>query len=188
MFEPRYREMIGYCEENNTLLGICHTQKVLHSSKPNQSTEDILQSNQATYKPFEVFSAGSCEDIERLDDGRLLLNVNLLARYRMVEEVQTLPFMIYKCSPVEDDVSAASEAQEVHQLQQKILTRLIALTNQNQEIVNLLRSDEWQSMDGQMFSFRLFGLLKLGAGLQQKVLEMRSPVERLSHALALINR
>jgi len=61
VFEPRYRQMVSDCVENNRLLGICHTQKELHSAKENQPIQEALQSNQATYKPFDIFSAGECE-------------------------------------------------------------------------------------------------------------------------------
>ncbi len=187
VFEPRYRAMVRHCVETGTYMAVCHTRKEVHPAKPNQSREEALQSNQATYKPFEVFSAGPCELMEELPDGRMLINVHLYKRFRAVSEQQTLPFPIYECEEIRDLQLDADDKAELALLQEKILTRLSALTANNPRLHAQLKSEEWQDKTPEQFSFEIFGLVHLEADLQQQVLEYRSPVERLELLLTLLN-
>ena len=57
VFEPRYRQMVRHCIETDMLMGICHTEKVLHDGGDAQSMSEALSSNQSTYKPCRIFSA-----------------------------------------------------------------------------------------------------------------------------------
>lgn len=97
VFEPRYRMMIQHCLDHQMLLGICHTKKLLTPAKTDQTVEKALQSNQARYKPFEVFSAGECELLKTLEDGRMYLNIHMQSRYKSIKEVQAIPFLVYEC-------------------------------------------------------------------------------------------
>jgi len=58
VFEPRYRQMVRHCIDESMLMGVCHTEKVLHRNLREQTVEEALNSNQATYKPLGIFSAG----------------------------------------------------------------------------------------------------------------------------------
>lgn len=187
VFEPRYRAMVKHCIETGTYMAVCHTQKELRAAKPNQTREQALQSNQATYKPFDVFSAGPCELMEELPDGRMLIHVHLKHRYRAVEEQQTLPFSIYACEEVHDEPLDEASEQELTLLKEKVLTRLIALTNNNPRVQAILKSDDWQDISPEEFSFAIFAMIHLEADLQQEILEYVSPVMRLEYLLALLN-
>ena len=76
VFEPRYRQMVSYCIEHDLPIGVCHVEKVLHKSKPEQTLVEALNSNQATYKPVPILTAGDVDIIETLADGRLLIEIN----------------------------------------------------------------------------------------------------------------
>ena len=89
VFEPRYRQMVHHCLEHNILMGVCHTEKVLHSPDKEQSREEALQSNQSTYKPRDIFSAGPVNLLEELEDGRIVIEVNTNIRLRLQRELQT---------------------------------------------------------------------------------------------------
>lgn len=188
VFEPRYRAMVKHCLESKTQLAVCHTQKVLHPAKEHQTREEALQSNQATYKPYNVFSAGPCELKETLDDGRMLIHVQLEKRYRAIREKQTLPFSIYECEEFLDNPHSDTDRNKAKQLQDKILHRLIAITAAEPRVQALLKSEQWQQKDPTDFSFELFGLLHLEAELLQHILESPSPVERLDLALQALNQ
>ena len=189
VFEPRYRSLVKHCLEHEILLGICHTQKVLHESKAGQqSVEEALRSNQATYKPKEIFSAGRCELQQTLDDGRMLIHVLLSGRYRLVEEVQTLPFSIGRCERIDDEPVSEEARDAVAQAKEKVLKRLLAITAGSPRMQHVLLSPTWQSMDPVDFSFELFGVLRMEAELQQQILELTSPRARLEHVLALLNQ
>ena len=58
VFEPRYRQMVRHCVDKEMLLGVCHTEKILHANDREQTLEEALNRNQATYKPHGIFSAG----------------------------------------------------------------------------------------------------------------------------------
>lgn len=187
VFEPRYRTMIKHCIEHDLLLGVCHTQKIVSPAKTEQVLEEALHSNQATYKPFEVFSAGRCELLKTLEDGRLYLNVHLEQRYRLLREKQTLPFSIYECEAYPDNAVSDTELAAASLLQQKILKRLQVITNASADAQAVLTEEQWLTKEPVAFSYEIFGLLQFDAELRQQVLEMPSAQQRLEYLLALLN-
>lgn len=187
VFEPRYRAMIQHCLDNQLPVAICHTRKMIHAAPIHQSSAEALQSNQATYQPFEIFSAGRCELVRSLPDGRLYLNVHLRQRYRMVAEKQTLPYRVFECEPFQDIEPDEDEQNLNRELQDKIVHRLQALAFRHPELEVGFAPDEWLAKDAHTFSFQLFGLVSFGADLQQEILEMNSIHQRLQRALELLN-
>ena len=127
VFEPRYRQMINHCLETGMPVAICHTQKELSPRKETQDLREALNSNQATYRPYPVFSAGTCLLKDRLDDGRLIVDVNIQARYRLGEERQLLPYQIYECEVFNDRPLSEQEDAACTELRDKICYRLMAL-------------------------------------------------------------
>ena len=188
VFEPRYREMVNHCLEQNMPMAVTHTETLISPSPKNQTTEQAMQSNQATYKPYTVFSAGKVELIETLKDGRMLIDVHLNERLYAVTELQQLPFLIYECEPYLDRPLTDDDIAQSEQLKQKLLKRLLALTNHSEAIQEQLQSARWQEMDVVEFSFRLFGLVRLEGDISQQILQCRSPVERLHIALQMLNK
>lgn len=188
VFEPRYRAMVRFCLENDSLLGIAHTQKVLSDTKStsDDSLEKRLSSNQSTYKPHLVFSAGRCELLKTLDDGRLYLQVHMESRFRIVSELQTLPYSVVSCERYDD--LAVDTLDEVELAKEKVQRRLLAILSDVPQLQTLLLSQEWQEKSPIDFSFEVFSLLQFDADLRQTMLEMRSPQERLYSLLELINQ
>lgn len=188
VFEPRYREMVNYCVCNNVSMGITHTEAVVKQAKTNQSVTEAMQTNQATYKPYTIFSAGSVELIETLDDGRMLIDVHLTDRLYAVNKVQSEPYLIYSCENYHDRSISHETIAESEKLKTKLLAKLIQMTQHSVEVNQLLKSDFWQSMDVVKFSFELFGMVRLDGDIQQQILQCRSPEERLHIALQILNR
>lgn len=188
VFEPRYRTMVKYCMDNKLPLAVCHTEKLLHEHPPEQDVREALQSNQDTYKPYAVFGAGRCELVDTTTDGRLLINVHIQDRYEWIEEVQTLPFMIAKCRLYEDNPMSDEERDEALQLQDKILHRLMALSGGDPSINDRLASSEWMDMPVEEFSFKLFSVIRMNGDVQQAILEMQSPRDRLKVSLDTLNQ
>lgn len=187
VFEPRYREMINYCIESDTPLAVCHTRKLVSAPKPTEDLKEALSSNQATYRPFDVISAGMCDLQKVTDDGRMYLDVHVKERFRIINERQFLPFQIYQCESFPDVVPEEEERHQNQQLKDKICHRLIALGHRNKSVQELLQSDEWASMSSDEFSFELFGLIHFDADVMQTLLEMDSANQRLSSTLSLLN-
>ena len=94
VFEPRYRKMVRYCIDNDVMMGVCHTQSIVRDMTQLQTREEALNSNQSTYKPCNIFSAGKVELHEELDDGRLGIIVHFETRLALKQVRQLLPFYI----------------------------------------------------------------------------------------------
>ena len=187
VFEPRYRQMVRQCIDRNLLMGVCHTEKVLHRKEREQTLEEALNSNQATYKPRGIFSAGPVELLEELEDGRMLIQVNNEVRLQLGEEKQTLPFGIWACEELVDEALDETGELALNQSQSKILQRLLAVTHGNEDAQDMLNSVHWRSMPAQTFSFAVAGLLGMPPETSQALLEMTSAQMRLDTVLEMIN-
>ena len=185
VFEPRYRKMVHHCLQEDMLVGVCHTQKLVHSSAREQTIEEALHSNQATYKPCAVFSAGPVQLLQELEDGRLLIQVDTRLRLQLRREKQTLPFSVWACEELSDEANESADA--LAQCQAKILHRLVAMTHTNQQAQETLQSEYWQAMPADKFSFAVAGLLAMEADLAQHLLEMTSAQRRLETVLDMLN-
>lgn len=192
VFEPRYRDMIKHCLDTGTPVAICHTRKTLSPGKQSGSLEEALKSNQATYRPYDIFSAGRCELLETLTDGRMLLNIHIEQRYRSTHEVQLLPWQVYECERFEDQPLSPNEAANCVLLRDKIIHRLQALTHAEPTACELIsqmaEAEEWQRKDHSAFSFALFSVIRFDPSLLQSLLEMDSAHDRLKYTLELLNQ
>ena len=187
VFEPRYRQMVRHCIDEEMLMGVCHTEKVLHSHSREQTVEEALKSNQTTYKPCEVFSAGPVILLEELDDGRLLIQVDTQVRLQLREEKQTLPFSIWSAEELVDDAGPPGGEKAIEQCKEKILHRLLAITHNSEKLQTILKSDHWQNMPPQHFSFAVAGMLGMDADVAQHLLEITDTRQRLDTLLEIIN-
>ncbi|WP_010324743.1 LON peptidase substrate-binding domain-containing protein [Marinobacterium stanieri] len=191
VFEPRYRDMIQHCLDTQALVAICHPRKEVSRGKKPENLEQALTSNQSTYQPYDVFSAGRCELLETLEDGRMLLNVHIEQRYRRDHEVQLLPYQIHACTPFPDRPDTAEEQAANAVLRDKIAHRLLALAHpdpQAREVIErVVYDEEWLNKSDSAFSFALFGVIRFDPDILQALLEMDSSHARLSHTLELLN-
>lgn len=187
VFEPRYRKMVKYCIDHNVMMGVCHTEKVLHANTRDQTQQEVLNSNQSTYKPCAVFSAGSVELLEEMDDGRMAIMVNFDTRLQLQQERQTLPFNIWACEPYEDDPLEGDDLRLLRQSHEKIMQRLLSISHGNNEAQKMLAGDHWQKMSPVEFSFLVNGLIGMPAEIKQDLLEMRRPQQRLDAILEMVN-
>lgn len=187
VFEPRYRQMVHHCIDQDLLMGVCHTEKVLHQKEQEQTVAEALASNQATYKPQRIFSAGPVQLLQELDDGRILIQVDNNVRLQLRQEKQTLPFSIWACEELlDEDLDEAGEL-TLQQSQAKILKRLLAITHDNKQAQEMLNSGHWQAMPAHEFSFAAAGLLGMTPETSQALLEMTNAPKRLDTILEIIN-
>lgn len=178
VFEPRYRAMVHDSVDANRMIGVVHTRKTIHEGKRNETIEDALSTNQATYQPFDVFSAGYCEIVRLLDDGRIHIVVRAEHRYRIESEVQTLPYRIVEATEVVDQEE--ENPADAFYLKVAVNDRLIELLRpRNEHLVEILESDRWVSQPADEYSFRLFQILSFEADVMQQILETTVPSERL---------
>lgn len=187
VFEPRYRKMVRYCIDNDVMMGVCHTQGIIRDKTQMQTREEALNSNQSTYKPCDVFSAGKVELHEELDDGRLAIIIHFEIRLELKQERQLLPFYIWDCEPIEDEALEDGDLIELKQSHEKVMQRLLILGHGNDEFQKMLASEKWQSLSAVEFSFMVNGLFDMPAKIKQEILEMRQPKQRLDALLKLLN-
>lgn len=175
VFEPRYRQLIKDSLESQRMIGVCHTRKTIRDAPKNQTASEMLSSNQATYQPQEVFSAGPCKLIDTTPDGRLLAEIHVEKRLMIKAERQTLPYRIVTCEQIDDDDEINADSA---QLQKDIIAALHPMiAKQSRQAADSLLNPAWTSTD---FSFGVFQYLRLDPDLMQEILESRSSFERLS--------
>lgn len=163
------------------MIAVCHTLKEIRPAKTDQSVKDALSSNQATYEPQPIFSAGLCQVMETTPDGRIYINIRMERRLRYLSEIQTLPYRIVSCEGVDDLVVSSTDSSErAATLQRQIVGEIRNLLGkQSPTALAQFDTDQWLDMDNRDFSFRVFQLLRLDPDTMQAVLEMTSPVDRL---------
>lgn len=187
VFEPRYRKMVRFCLETDTPMAVCHVEKLVRPARQGQGLEEALHSNQATYKPVTIASAGPCELVQELEDGRMLVRVHVERRYTLTEERQALPFIVFEGEEYSDRPLDDADLAEAAQLKAKVLKRLLALTADQPEVREALESPDWRDKDPGAFAFELFGMLQLDGDTMQHILELDSPADRLQRALDILN-
>lgn len=184
VFEPRYRQLVKDCLEDNRMIGVCHTQKTIRDAPQNQTAADMLQTNQATYQPQSVFSAGPCKLIDTTPDGRLLAEIHVQQRLAISSERQTLPYRIVNCQVIDDDVETNSaEADDLKLAIEQTLHEIIA--KQDQKIADQFLQKEWTVAE---FSFGVFQFLRFDPELMQEILEDRSALDRLKKIWTVIQQ
>lgn len=187
VFEPRYRAMVEHCIETKQSLAICHVDKTLREGPSDQNMTEALNSNQATYVPAPVVSAGYCELVKTLDDGRMMINVYSKKRYRLGKQIQSLPFYIYEAEEFPDEALTPTDFAAAEQLKDKLLHRLLALTADREEVQALLKGPAWQHKPVEQFSFEIFSILHTDPEMMQEILEIDSAPARMDAALKLLS-
>ena len=183
VFEPRYRQLIKDCLADERMIGVCHTRKTIRDAPKNQTASEMLSSNQATYQPQEVFSAGPCKLIDTTPDVRLLAEIHVEQRLIIKAEKQTLPYRIVTCELMTDEPELKPD--DSARLKDEITAALHPLiAKQDREIADSILNPDWDPTD---FSFRVFQFLRLDPDLMQQILETRSAFERLNIIWEIVN-
>ena len=188
VFEPRYRSMMYHCLEHKQPVAICHTRSLLSEGKDHASLQESLNANQATYRPYDVVSAGLCELKEITADGRLLIYVHIDQRYRIIKQTQMLPYQVFQAEVFPDCKDDDHQQRDNALLKEKILHRLEVIGHDLEGVQEVLQSEQWQQKSAERFSFELFGLIRFDADLMQQILEMNSVRQRLNFTLDLLNQ
>jgi Lon protease-like protein len=186
VFEPRYRKMINDCIENKMRIGVCHIQKVLHAVAKKESLEEALKSNQSTYEPQWVFSAGFCELKETTEDGRLLVEIKTDRRYLRKKRLQEVPYQVYACEPYIDEDSDPKEGEAYRQKLDRFLLKF-AQNQKDQRLLDFLQADQWLDLTEEQYSFKFFQIFQFDPDISQEILELKSVAKRLDFACRLLS-
>lgn len=178
VFEPRYRQLVGDAVKDDRMVGVSHVIKTIHEPKKQQTVEQMLNSNQATYKPREVFSAGPCTIVETTSDGRIIARIDMAHRVTLDDEVQSLPYRIVSCSVLLDEDKPAHDNNA--ELQKLINNFLVAaIRDRKPELADKLAKPEWAELDPTDYSFRVFQFVQFEPDLMQQILETQVASARL---------
>ncbi len=177
VFEPRYRQMVHDAVRDQRMIGVCHTRKQINPGKGGDTLTEALSNNQATYQPYEVFSAGNVEIVETTPDGRIHANIHIVDRFQIEREVQTLPYRIVEASVVDDEEPESDETLLLQDRVNKLLLGIIG--TQNPRAAEMLESPDWLDQSPAELSYHIFQFLRFDPDLMQEILEMRSARERL---------
>lgn len=179
VFEPRYRSMIKDCVKNKIKIGVCHTEEMISKGPKNQDKAKLLNSNQSTFKPQEIFSAGLCTIDEVTPDGRFRVSVNMDARYKLDEKIQEIPYTTYYCTEYSDESDSEEKTNAV--LREAIDTFLFKYSEEydDKEFYKYIQSSKWKDLSNIDYSFKIFEKIKLEPYLAQVALESKSLNDRL---------
>lgn len=188
VFEPRYRQMIQDCIDKKMLLGVCHTKSIerFASSQSKQAKDmeelySLYRQNLSTFSPEDVFSAGPVEINEQTEDGRYIISIFMLKRFRILDVIQNSPYKIAKCEEYKDDFQLQFEdvTNKEHEQRKFIIEtiddQLLELKNEVADQFEQLKAEK--SVNN--FTFKIFGFLRMNDIEMQKILNSRDPLERL---------
>ena len=184
VFEPRYRAMVRHCLDHNLMLAVAHTKKAINHEpakiKPsNESLADAMDSNQTSYEPHEIFSAGPLELLEETKDGRMYINITFIDRLQWLETQQEVPFKVVLCERLSDATDVDPATSEL--LAERINEMLLHISKSHSpKLHELMNKPEWANMTPTDFSYQLFTYFKFNADFMQTALEQPSTEARLS--------
>lgn len=159
------------------MIAVSHVKKQISPAKKPQPIARALKTNQATYQPQEIFSAGPCQILKRAKDGRIYVNISMRHRLVLDREIQTLPYRIGSCSMLHDEPYEPSQLVP----QQAAIVDTISQLFERQvpSDTDSFDRESWLAMDAQEFSFGIFQILRFEAEIMQCILELTDPAERL---------
>lgn len=184
VFEPRYREMVEDCLRENRPLAVCGVKRLLERAKEKKlSPEKILRTNLSTFEPVPVVSYGKVEIIDRLEDGRLLIEVAMERRAKIETFLEMEPYYIAEVKPLDDDSMPPSATQAL--LRAEIGAKFEALWN------NVKKDDApvpipLDSLSFSQLSYQVLGFLQTDPVLAQILLEETNPERRASILLDIL--
>ncbi len=188
VFEPRYRALVKDSVRLQRRIGICHTEKMVHAAKSDQTIAEILNSNQATYLPQRIFSAGFAEIVEVSPDGRLGVKVEMDQRYELIEEIQTLPYRIVRGRVFLDQPNEQADLKGVRQQISESLLTAYSEGSLADSAPFRAAIVELQKLTDAEFSFKVFSLIRFEPETFQTILQMPSASSRLEYLLSALRR
>lgn len=159
IFEPRYLLMIKESVQERRPIGVCH----------------VLR--QASFEPCPVFSAGQAEITDIHEDGRLMVRIEMTKRYRLLEDIQSVPYRIVSCEELVDEPEVIVDA-DAMDLKLSVLEELSRLSGGKFD--ELFLKSSFEELPTGEFSFRIFQFVRFEPNVMQEILETPLPSVRLN--------
>lgn len=158
IFEPRYRELIGDCIEEEKEFGILFA-------------ADVGEMREIGTRVSVI------EVLERLPDGRMNVAVEGNARFRLANLTTGRSFLTGEVEPYEDDEEERDD---------ELAAQALALYRRLASLVP--SPPEEPDSEAKLLSFELGARVDFGAEPKQQLLELRSEAERLGVVCELLER
>lgn len=188
VFEPRYRQMVQDCIDKNRLLGVCHTKSIerfgTRQNKAITSEKELFElykQNLTTYKPEDIFSAGPVDITDTTEDGRYLISIHMLKRFRIIDVIQDTPYKIGRCKEYLDHefLNFESASPEIIEQKELIVNFLSEEISKQGAKLDKELSDIIHESSVNNFTFKLFRFYRLPEYDMQLILNSQDPIERL---------
>ena len=137
IFEPRYRQMVQFCLETETDMAVVYAKRVAKELKdfdPNNLTRSIwnTMTSAGEFEHHTVFSAGKFDLVESLPDGRYVIQLNPISRYRFISNRQSNPFIIARCEEIVDQKEVRiSELDELYREKIEKVNQYLEISSQS---------------------------------------------------------
>jgi Lon protease-like protein len=184
VFEPRYREMVQDCVDKQRPMAVCGVKRLLEKPREKNITlENALSINLSTFEPVPVVSFGPVTIQDAMEDGRLLVEVQMEHRAKIVSFRQSEPYYIAEASPLADHEVDPSATQAL--LRAEIAARFEGLWH-------LVKRDDGplpialETLSFSQLSFQILGFLQTDPILAQILLEEQNPERRASILLDIL--
>jgi Lon protease-like protein len=159
IFEPRYRELIGECVDEDREFGL------IFEDGDGMRTVGT--------------STGVVEVVHRFDDGRMNVVAEGRTRFRVVELTEGRSFFTAEVEPYEDEEDEPPSSDDI----ERVLTRFQKLV----EVAEADEVGK-PSPDSPLLSFELAARVDFGHSLKQELLEVQSERQRLRRLVRLLDR
>lgn len=172
IFEQRYRKMINDALDGQRLVG-------MSLMKPGWEEEGVEP------EPHEILGVGEITRVSRLAGGNMNIVLHGLARVRIVETVQTDPYLLAEVQVINDHVDEGPEAHRMAEKAKNAFARLQAMKpgqdRQSLLVLKLLASP----ID--IFNY-LCAHVELDVSFKQELLEMYDLGARLRRLVLLLTK
>ena len=170
IFEPRYREMIRQCREQNWVFGV------------------LLDQNDGGARATEPGAIGTTARLTQLDvlhDGRMNIEVLGETRFKVVRTTQQTPYLSAKVEPFWEEMSdptlLKSEFDAITELFKTYLKSHFARSNRSLSAVHLPREPEY-------LSYAVASFLQISLKEKQELLQMTNTQRRLRREIEILNK
>ncbi len=169
VFEERYRLMVRVCLEGDSTFGIVLIKSGSEVGEPAE--------------PHPVGTAARIEDVNRMDDGRMLLVVRGVERFSIRRIVRQQPY-------IEADVRLLGAEPDDGPVAPDVLDAVRTAVTRHVRLAMGLRGGWVREVktpdDAEALSYFVGGLLQSDADVKQSLLEEPSTAQRLRRELALL--
>lgn len=170
VFEPRYREMVRYCTQNDTGFGVV-----------------LIREGEETGRsdPYLVGTAVRIAKVETFDDGQMDVRVFGQRRFRIRQlDEESKPYLVGHVEPViEADIEGSPTVESLSRLLKQSVHEYIQCEFQRFDVMQITLPSEPTAL-----SFVVANLLKIENLDKQRLLETTDTLSRLSELIPILEQ